>query len=152
MKDALLASFGLYGGTLVLALVAGLFPLLSVEVFLIGLSALTHPSFSEILVLALLAAIGHQIAKTVTYVGGVAALERGSLAARIEKHRAKIERWNKAPHLVLALAGAFGIPPMILLGFIAHPLMRIRFVPFTLIVFVTRFGRFVVVAGAPLLL
>lgn len=151
MKDALLASFGMYGGAFIVALIAGLFPILSIEVFLFGLTALVHPSISDILLCSLLAAIGHQIAKTLTYVGGVAALERGSIKAKLDKHRPKIERWNKAPHVMLALAGAFGIPPLIVLGFIAHPLMGIRLVPFTAIVFVTRLARFVVVATAPLL-
>jgi membrane protein YqaA with SNARE-associated domain len=52
---------------------------------------------------------------------------------------------------VLAIAGSIGIPPMYVIGFIAHPLMRIRIVPFTLIVFVTRLGRYVVMACVPLL-
>jgi len=39
---------------------------------------------------------------------------------------------------------------MYLLGFIAHPLMEIRFLPFTLLTFVGRFGRYIVLAVIPL--
>jgi membrane protein YqaA with SNARE-associated domain len=151
VTHTLLANLGMYGGAFAVALIAGLFPLVSIEFFLLGLSALLHPSLAELILCAALGAVGHQIAKTITYYGGVGALEHGRIKAQIDKHRAKIDRWNKAPHLVLAIAGSIGIPPMYVIGFIAHPLMRIRIVPFTLIVFVTRLGRYVVMACVPLL-
>ncbi len=49
------------------------------------------------------------------------------------------------------LGGAFGIPPLYVLGFIARPLMGVGIVPFTVIVLVTRFARFVVLGAIPLL-
>lgn len=154
MNDSLLgllASLGIYGGSFVVAFIAGLFPLFSIELFLIILSAKVTPSIGALTLCCLLAAIGHQIAKTITYYAGVGALERGKLKAKLDKVRPRIDRWNKAPHLILALAGAIGIPPLYVVGFIAEPLMRIRIIPFTAIVLVTRFGRFVVLAVIPLL-
>lgn len=148
---SLLASLGIYGGSFVVAFIAGLFPLISIELFLVVMSAKVAPSIGALTVCCLLATVGHQISKTMTYYAGVGALERGRLKAKLDKVRPRIERWNKAPHLILALAGATGIPPLYVIGFIAEPLMRIRIVPFTAIVLVTRFGRFVVLAVIPLL-
>ncbi|HEU4611945.1 MAG TPA: hypothetical protein VFS15_07700 [Kofleriaceae bacterium] len=148
---SLLASLGIYGGSFVVAFIAGLFPVISIEVFLVVMSAKVAPGIGALTVCCVLATVGHQIAKTMTYYAGVGALERGRLKAKLDKVRPRIERWNKAPHLILALAGATGIPPLYVLGFIAEPLMRIRIVPFTAIVLVTRFGRFVVLAVIPLL-
>ncbi len=151
MSEALLQSFGIYGASFTVAFIAGLFPLVSIELFLIGLAALAAPTFESLLLCCLLATVGHQIAKTLTYYAGVGALERGRLKAKLDKIRPRIDKWNKAPHLILLLAGTFGIPPLYVIAFIAEPLMRIRILPFTAIVLVTRFGRFVVVAAIPLL-
>jgi membrane protein YqaA with SNARE-associated domain len=151
MTENLLEALGIYGGSFAVAFIAGLFPLASIELFLIGLAALIGPTFPVLVLCCLAAAVGHQIAKTITYYMGVGALEHGKLKKKLDTQRERIERWNKAPHLMLVLGGAFGIPPLYLLGFIAKPLMRIRFWAFTGIVFVTRFVRFLVLAVIPLL-
>lgn len=140
--EALLETFGIYGGSFAVAFIAGLFPVVSIELFLIALSALAGATFDALTVCCLLAAVGHQLAKTLTYFAGVGALDRGVVKRKLDRVRPRIERWNKAPHLMLALAGAVGIPPLWIIGFIAEPIMRIRFLPFTAIVFVTRLGRF----------
>lgn len=150
MQD-LLASYGMYGGSMIVAFIAGLFPLFSIEVFLVLVTSVVKPSIDELTVCCLLAALTHQVAKTATYYAGVGALEHGKLKARIDQYREKIDRWNKAPYLILAAGGAFGFPPLWVLGFIARPLMRIGILPFTVVVFVTRFGRFFVLAVIPLL-
>ena len=150
MTEDLLSTLGVYGGSFVIAFVAGMFPLVSIEVFLVGLSALAGPSFQVLVACCLLAAVGHQIAKTICYYAGVGALERGRLKQRIENNRARIDRWNKAPYLILAIGATIGLPPMYILGFIARPIMRLRFVPFSLIVFFGRIGRFIVLAAIPL--
>lgn len=150
MTSDLLASLGIYGASLVISLIAGLFPIASVEVFLVGLSAIKRPSIAELALCCLLAAVGHQIAKTITYYAGEGALENKKLKPRIDKFRHKIEKWDRYPHAILFLAATVGLPPMYLLGFIAHPLMEIRFLPFTLLTFIGRFGRYIVLAVIPL--
>jgi membrane protein YqaA with SNARE-associated domain len=152
MTKQLLETFGMYGGAATVAFIAGLFPLFSIEVFLVGLTAVLGPTVPQMLVCCLLAALGHQAAKTITYYAGVGALESGKLKAKLDQVRPKIEKWNKAPRFVLFLAGAIGIPPLYIVGFIARPLMGIGIVTFTLIVLGSRFGRFVVLAAIPLLL
>lgn len=148
LSESLLATFGIYGGALIVSFIAGLFPLISIEVCLGLIVVLAVPTHAAMIVCCALAAIGHQIAKTITYYAGVGTLERGKMKKKLDEARPKIEKWNKAPKLMLALAGTVGIPPLYIVGFIAEPLMRIRIVPFTLIVLVTRFARFVVVVEA----
>jgi membrane protein YqaA with SNARE-associated domain len=149
--QGLLESYGIFGGSMIVAFIAGLFPFFSIEVFLLLAVSFAQPSFEELTICCLLAATTHQISKTITYYAGVGAMERGRLKKKLDAVRPRIDRWNKAPRLMLGLAGAFGIPPLWVLGFIAKPLMRIDFVSFTVIIFVTRFGRFVVLAVIPLL-
>jgi membrane protein YqaA with SNARE-associated domain len=130
--DSLLATLGLYGATFAVAFIAGMFPLVSIEVFLMGATALGV----EVRVLAVLigiAVIGHQLAKTVHYYAGAGAfaLPRGKLRARIEAAKARIERWNKRPRLVMFLAATLGLPPLLVLGFVARPLMKMEVATFT---------------------
>ena len=150
MTGHLLGSLGIYGASLVIALVAGLFPIASIELFLVGLSALKHPALGELAMCCLLGAIGHQIAKTITYYAGEGALENKKLKPRVDKIRHKIEKWDRYPHAILFLGATVGLPPMYLLGFIAHPLMEIRFLPFTALTFIGRLGRYIVLAVIPL--
>ncbi len=151
LTEQLLHSIGVYGASAIVAFIAGLFPIVSIEVFLVGLSAFTDPTAPTLITCCLLAALGHQVAKTITYYAGVGALERGKMKAKLDAVRPKIEKWNKAPRLMMFLGGAFGIPPLYVLGFIARPLMGVGIVPFTVIVLVTRFARFVVLGAIPLL-
>jgi membrane protein YqaA with SNARE-associated domain len=147
----LLESYGMYGGSVIVAFIAALFPLFSIEVFLVLASSIAQPSLNQLVLCCLIAAASHQVGKTVTYYAGVGALESGKLKEKLDRNRERLDRWNKAPHLMLVLAGAFGIPPLWVLGFIAKPLMRIEIAAFTAIVFVTRFGRFFVLAVIPTL-
>jgi membrane protein YqaA with SNARE-associated domain len=141
----------MYGASLAISLIAGVFPIASLEVFLVGLSALKHPSVGELAMCCLLGAIGHQVAKTITYFAGEGALENKKLKPRVDAIRHKIEKWDKYPHGILFLAATVGLPPMYVIGFIAHPLMNIRFVPFTILTFVGRVGRYMFLAVIPLL-
>jgi membrane protein YqaA with SNARE-associated domain len=142
VRETLLATFGLYGGAFVLSFIAGMFPLLSIELFLIFVMTYSPPDAAGFVLLVLLAASGHQVAKTVTFYMGVGALENKRMKARVEKVRARIERWNKRPKLIMFISATIGLPPLWLLGFIAEPLMKMRIVPFTLIVFFGRIGRY----------
>lgn len=151
MIESLRATLGLYGATLVIGFVAGMFPLVSIELFLVGCTrwGIAPPVLA---VLIALGALGHQIAKSVTYYMGAGALElpKGKIRGRIEAAKARlagggmppdgsaagwrrglIERWNKRPKLILFVGAAVGIPPLFLLGFIAQPLMRMSHTMFT---------------------
>ncbi len=144
MTNEVLATFGLYGGAFFISFVAGLFPLVSIEVFLVAVGAIRHPSYGELAVLIVLGAAGHQVAKTLTYYGsfGVVKLPEGRIKKQLDRAQKYIDRWNKYPKSVLALSATVGLPPIYMVGFIAGPLMKIRIWPFTIIVFLGRICRY----------
>lgn len=152
MTESLLSTFGIQGGALVIAFVAGLFPLVSIELFLVGVMTWSTPSAAGFVVLVILAAVGHQLAKTVTFFAGAGALEHRRVKPQIDKVRAKIDRWNKRPKAIMLVAGTVGLPPLWALGFVARPLMNMRFWTFTTIVFVGRVGRYAVLMLIPVAL
>jgi membrane protein YqaA with SNARE-associated domain len=144
VTESLLSTFGLFGGAFAIGFIAGMFPVVSVELFLVGISAYTLPTPGAIVLLVLLGAVGHQIAKTICYYAGIGAVElpKGRVRDRIEKARTRIDRWNKRPKLIMFLAATVGFPPMYLLAFVAAPLMHMKFWPFTAISFFGRIGRY----------
>lgn len=143
MVDSLLTSLGLYGATFAVAFIAGMFPIVSIELFLVGATALgAEPRILPALIA--IAAVGHQIAKTITYYAGAGAFElpRGRMRQRIEAARARIERWNKRPRAIMFVAAATGLPPLWALGFIAQPLMKMDVATFTAITATGRILRY----------
>ena len=151
MVDSLQASLGLYGAAFAIAFIAGMFPIGTIEAFLVGLAAWGVQA-RELALLIGIAAVGHQVAKTLTYYAGAGAFElpRGKTRERIEAARARIDRWNRQPRFIMFIAAAVGFPPLYILGFIAQPLMKMRFGTFTAICMIgriLRYGTLVVVAG-----
>jgi len=144
VTESLLQMFGLFGGAAVIGFVAGMFPIVSIELFLIGVSTWAAPSPAAIALLVVLAAIGHQIAKSICYFAGegMLALPKGKMKARIDRLQVRIDRWNKRPKLIMFFACTVGFPPLYLMTFIARPLMKMRFWQFTAICFFSRIGRF----------
>jgi membrane protein YqaA with SNARE-associated domain len=142
--DGLLATLGLYGATLAVAFLAGMFPLLSIEAFLIGVTLTLHVPIAVMVALIGIAALGHQFAKTVTYFAGAGAFElpRGKMRARLEAMKQRIVRWNRRPRLVMLVAATVGLPPLYLLGFLAQPVLKIPFPTFTAISLAGRIGRY----------
>jgi membrane protein YqaA with SNARE-associated domain len=146
--DSLLATLGLYGATFIVAFVAGMFPPLSIELFLIGAGVVEREPY-VLAVLIAIAAVGHQIAKTITYYAGAGAFElpRGKVRERIESARRHIDRWNKRPRLILFAAAATGLPPLFVLGFIARPLMNMSITTFTAISMTGRTLRYIILVA-----
>lgn len=151
MTQSLLENLGIYGAACVVGFIAGMFPPFSIEAFLILVSVKFTPSLDVVTTYCLVAAFGHQVAKTMCYFAGVGALERGKLKRKLDANRERIQRWNKWPRTIMFLGAAFGVPPLYLLTFIAKPIMGMGFWMFTAIVLVGRIGRFMVLAVTPLL-
>lgn len=149
MLDSLRVTLGLYGATFVIGVIAGMFPLVSIELFLVGVTAYgVDPRVLPALIG--LGALGHQIAKTITYYmgAGVFELPRGKVRTQVEAIKARLERWNKRPKLILFISSATGVPPLYLVGFVAQPLMKLSHTTFTgvsLTARVLRLTTFVVV-------
>jgi membrane protein YqaA with SNARE-associated domain len=141
----------LYGACVAIAFVAGMFPLVSIEAFLVGYCALEPVTWPQVVAMVLLGALGHQIAKTTCYFAGTGALEHGRVKPMLERWRPRIERWNRHPRWIFFFAATVGLPPMWLIGFTARPIQRMRFWPFTLAGFGLRAGRYAVLAIVPIL-
>jgi membrane protein YqaA with SNARE-associated domain len=120
-----------------------MFPIVSIELFLVAATAWQLDA-RVLVVLIGIAAIGHQIAKTITYYAGAGAFElpRGKVRARIEAARERIDRWNRRPRFIMFVAAATGLPPLYVLGFIARPLMNMQITTFTAISLSGRIGRY----------
>jgi membrane protein YqaA with SNARE-associated domain len=151
--DHLVATLGLYGATLAIAFLAGMFPLLSIELFLIGAAA-WGIAVDQLAVLIAIAVVGHQVAKTVTYYAGAGALElpRGKLRDRIAAAKQRIDRWNRRPRLVMLAGAALGLPPLYLLGFIARPVLNMQLATFTGITMAGRIARYTTLVAVARLL
>ena len=153
MVDHLVATLGLYGAALAIAFLAGMFPLVSIELFLVGAAA-WGVAVDQLVVLVAIAVVGHQIAKTVTYYAGAGALElpRGKLRDQIAAAKQRIERWNRRPRLVMLAGAALGLPPLYLLGFIARPMLNMQLATFTGITMAGRIARYTALVAVARLL
>lgn len=151
--DHLVATLGLYGATLAISFLAGMFPLLSIEVFLIATAA-WGVADDELVVLVAIALVGHQVAKTVTYYAGAGAFElpRGKLRDQIAAAKQRIDRWNRRPRLIMLAGAALGLPPLYLLGFIARPVMNMQLATFTGITMAGRLARYTTLVAVARLL
>jgi membrane protein YqaA with SNARE-associated domain len=151
--DHLVATLGLYGATLAIAFLAGMFPLLSIELFLVG-AAVWGVAANELAVLIAIALVGHQVAKTVTYYAGAGAFElpRGKLRDRIAAAKQRIDRWNRRPRLIMLAGAALGLPPLYLLGFIARPVLNMQLATFTAITMAGRIARYTTLVAVARLL
>jgi membrane protein YqaA with SNARE-associated domain len=140
--DSLRLALGLYGAALAIGFIAGLFPFVSIELFLVGATAYgVEPHALPILIV--LGALGNQIARSITYYmgAGVFDLPRGKLRVKIEAFQARIEHWNRRPLIILAASSTIGIPPLYLLGFIAQPILKLSHTVFTAVSFTGRLLR-----------
>lgn len=132
--------------TLVVSLVAGLVPVVNLEVYLIAVSAVAPDS--ALAPLAFVAALGQMAAKSLLYLAGQGALRLplGGLRPRVEAMRSRYG--SSRGGLVVVLASAFfGVPPFYGVSVLAGAL-RWRFDRFLVAGFLGRLARF----GAVLLL
>lgn len=137
----------LWLATLLVAAVAGLVPVVNLEVYLIGVAALA-PSSSP-LPLAVAAALGQMAAKSLLYLAGgrVLRLPLGRARPRAEDLRSRYAS-SRAGGLPVILASAlFGVPPFYAVSVLAGA-VRWRFSRFLTVGFLGRLARF----GALLLL
>lgn len=139
---------GIYGGTFVVAIIAGMVPLVNAELFLIGLVRLAVDRSSQLPAIVIAAATGQMVAKIGLYYAGRGMLElpRGPRKAKIEAARRKLEHWKTKPYLVYAISSVAGVPPFYL-TVLAAGAMKIRFQAFLLIGLAGRLIRFAVLVA-----
>lgn len=148
MTDDLLAMLGIYGGTFIVSILAGLIPVVNTEVYLIGLVRLAVDRAEQLPAIVLAAAVGQMVAKVGLYYAGQGLLElpRGRYRAQVDKVRAKIDQWKTKPYLVYAISSVFGLPPLYL-TVLAAGAMKIRFRPFLAIGLTGRVIRFAAIVA-----
>ena len=150
MTHEILSTLGLYGGTFLVCFLAGLIPLINAELFLAGVSAWAISSTAPLPAIVLLAAAGQMTAKLLLYYAalGVFELPSGKRREKIERARARIEKWKSKPKAVLALSATLGLPPFYLSSFAAGAL-KIRLRTFCAIGMAGRILRFSLVVAIP---
>lgn len=136
------AALGIYAGTFAIAVASCFVPVISIEVFLVGLTLARGPG--DAVALVLLAAVGQVVGKLPIYYAtrGLTSLE-GRHRRWIERMRGWLARTRCSPEIALAASALLGIPPFSIAstaaGVFAIPAAR-----FSLIVAVCRALRFAV--------
>jgi membrane protein YqaA with SNARE-associated domain len=150
MTAHLLATLGLYGGTLVVCFVSALVPIVNAEIFLALVAAELVTSPAQLPAIVVCAAVGQMTAKVLLYYAGMGLLElpRGRYKGRIERARARIATWRRRPYVVFAISSTVGLPPFYLVSIVAGS-MKIGFRAFCAIGLVGRTLRFAVVVAIP---
>lgn len=145
MTETIAGAIGIYGAALVVAMVSGVIPLVSSELYLIGL-ALAIGRIPEALLLALLVAVGQMVGKAFVYqtARGAANLGRKhteKTAARLERARELIERWRSKPLSVTFISATVSLPPFTIIAVLAG-VLEVRFRSFMIVGFAGRCLRF----------
>lgn len=141
-SEELLATFGLYAGTFVVAAISSVLPFVAIDVFLVGVVVMAPGAALPLIVV--LAALGQLAGKLPIYAAsrGVAAMSSDRLA----RVRRWIARWERAPHGVLLLSAIVGLPPFSILA-TAAGLLGVRTRAFCAIVVGGRGLRFAVIVA-----
>ena len=150
MTQHVLATLGIYGGTLVVCFIAGLVQVINTEAMLLALSLWVIDDPAVLPLVALCAAVGQMAANAVFYLAGrgLFALPKGRWHDRIERAKVKVASWNQRPNLMLAAASVIGLPPLFLVAVAAGGL-RISLVKFLVVGIVGRWLRFAIVLAIP---
>lgn len=149
MTEQLLATLGIYGGTLVVCFVSGLVPVVNAELFLIGLTSVAVTSTAQLPALVVCAAVGQMTAKVILYYAGMGMLElpRGRYKAKLDDARARIDGWRRRKYLIFAISATVGLPPFYVVSLVAGAL-NIGFSSFCAIGLAGRTLRFAVIVAA----
>ena len=142
---AIVSALGLYAGAFVVGAISSVIPIVSIDLFLIGLTLSTGVAAVPIV---LCAAAGQLAGKLPIYAGsrGAAAL-RGPHSERLDRMRDRVARWQRAPLAVLATSAVAGLPPFSIMA-TAAGVLAIRLRPFCIVVFAGRAARFAIVIAA----
>ncbi len=140
-------------GLLGVAFASALVPLINIEVYLIGLGAITSPG--NVWLLSAVAGVGQMAGKLIWYYLGANALRWGWVRKKAEtpKAKAKLELWRKRTQdrpvvgaLLLFASAWSGFPPFAVVAVLAGQL-RMNVVMFLLVGTVGRTLRFAMFLG-----
>jgi membrane protein YqaA with SNARE-associated domain len=153
MIDSVEAALGIYAASLAVGVLSGLVPIVNGELYLIGVVLLTGNVWAA-LALAVLVGLGQMIAKVILYQAARGATNAGNkdgkIARKIEKARAKIDKWKDKPLMVTFISAVTGLPPFYLITLLAG-VLEVRFRTFLILGIIGRTIRFVAIALIALL-
>ncbi|HEY6035495.1 MAG TPA: hypothetical protein VIV58_14580 [Kofleriaceae bacterium] len=140
--EALVASLGWFAGTFAVGALSAVFPLASIEVFLVGLVLVRGVDPLGATLIVACAAAGQLAGKLPIYSAarGIGAVQE----ARVARLRARLGRFATAPHWMLAASAVFGLPPFSIMA-TAAGVLAIRVRAFSAIVLAGRALRFAIV-------
>ena len=143
---------GIYIAMFLFALLSGVFPLANSEAALIALGAASKYGWTKLIILACIVALAQSVTHALLFQSGRGVAnakgtkKRPKLEARIEKARALGKKWEKSEILLIALGATIGIPPQVLIAFLAG-IIGIKFRTFVSIDFAGRIVRFVTIVA-----
>jgi len=137
---------GIYVAMFLFAILSGVFPLASSEAALIALGAGARYGWPKLIVLAVIVGLGQSVTHAMVYqsargLAKAGAKRRAKLEARLAKARALGARWENSELLLIALGATVGIPPQVVIAFLAGAI-GIRFRTFVAIDVAGRIARF----------
>jgi membrane protein YqaA with SNARE-associated domain len=108
--DELVVVVGIYAGTFAVGAISSVIPIVSIEVFLVGIT-LAHGA-GDAIPLVVLATLGQVLGKLPIYAAarGVTAMP-GRQQRWVERMRAWVARTGNRPALVLGTSAVLGLPP-----------------------------------------
>ena len=150
MIDSFLAAGGLYLGTFLYGIVAGLVPfVVPAEILLFGIAA-KYTDWRVLAACAVLTAAGQMVAKVTLYYGARGAIARatGKRKAQIDRVHARLDRWKDKPLVLLFISATVGLPPFYVISLLAGAL-KIRLRAFLTIGMAGRVIRFAICVAFP---
>ncbi len=151
----LISQFGLYAATLIICTVAGVFPVVNTEVYLLSISTLLPKSLGQLLAIVFLATLGQMLGKSLMFFasqGAIAfSLKQQKYANQMEKVILKMEKMGNHRNWFIFLSGWVSFPPFFVVT-VCSALLKIRFFNFFLFGAAGRFIRFIFCVGIPQLL
>lgn len=150
--EELLGSLGVYGATTVVSVAAGLLPLPIGESYLLLITSQRYVSpWSLPLVIAIIVAVQVAIRVPLYYIGLRAdRVPSQRWKTRIDRARARMEKWQDKPKWILFVAAVFGIPPYYLTVIVAG-LLQMPLRTFILVSFFGRMLHYAALAASPYL-
>lgn len=150
MIQSFLDAGGLYLGTFLYGILAGLIPfVVPAEILLFGIAA-KYTDWHVLAAAAVLTAAGQMVAKVMLYYGARGAIERaqGKRRAQIDRVQAKLEKWKDKPLWLLLLSSTVGLPPLYVVSLLAGAL-KIRIRAFLVVGMTGRVIRFAACVAFP---
>jgi membrane protein YqaA with SNARE-associated domain len=149
---ALVAQFGPYAATAIVAFVSGLIPFINIELYLVAVAALASGSY-PLWSLGAVAGVGQMVAKSLLFWGGGVAArkraERKYSQDRIEGLRHRMAQMN--PWVLIGttfVSALVGVPPFLLISPLAGA-VGMKFWRFFLTGLIGRCLRLIIIAESP---